>query len=160
MDEDEILKSLTKNKDGYLKSLDDLSMIGKKILYCCVHMLMRPNNTTLKLDQRTLLTIEYLSENKNIQINTYQVSNILTNFVNNNGCLIVKEKNEENKTPSKKTEDLKNCVSYYENQCGEHKPKDMYEMLNMHRATFFRKIQGLPKINKVDPEKKVNVNSV
>ena len=102
MDEDEILKSLTKNKDGYLKSLDDLSMIGKKILYCCVHMLMRPNNTTLNLDQRTLLTIEYLSENKNIQINTYQVSNILTNFVNNNGCLIVKEKNEENKTPSKK----------------------------------------------------------
>ena len=67
---------------------------------------------------------------------------------------------KKTKLQVKKTEDLKNCVSYYENQYGEHKPKDMYEMLNMHRATFFRKIQGLPKINKVDPEKKVNVNSV
>ena len=42
MDEESILKSLTVKGDGTLVSLDELSKIGKKFLYCCLHLLTNP----------------------------------------------------------------------------------------------------------------------
>jgi hypothetical protein len=86
---------------------------------------MKPEGITLNLYQRTLPTLEYLLENKNIQVNKDQALNILSNFANNDSCLVLKEKNEENKenvTLDPKS-DIKNCLTYVKNQCGKHKTK-------------------------------------
>ena len=54
---------------------------------------------------------------------------------------IQNEENKENQTPDPKS-DLKNCLTYVKNQCGKHTLNEMAEMLNIGRATFFRKIKG------------------
>ena len=95
METETILKALTKNEDGNLKSLNNLSMIGKEMLYCCVYLLMRSENNSLNLRQMTLPTLEYLLENENIEVNSGHVLNILSNFINNDSCLIDKAKKDE-----------------------------------------------------------------
>ena len=39
MEDDQILKQLTKNKSGILYSLNDLEKSGKTFLYSCIHLL-------------------------------------------------------------------------------------------------------------------------
>ena len=106
MEKENLLKLLTKNEDGVLNSLNDLSSLGKKVFYCFVHLLLGSSENTQHLNvyQKVLPTFHYLSENKNIDINRTSALNILSNFVTNGGSLIQsKEKiqiinNEENQS--------------------------------------------------------------
>ena len=52
-----------------------------------------------------------------------------------------KQRNE-NEMPSRKS-DLKNCVTYVENQCGKHTLDEMAGLLKIARATFYGEIKGL-----------------
>ena len=61
------------------------------------------------------------------------------------------EEDKENQTPDPKS-DLKNCLTYVKNQCGQHIAKEMADLLAVSRATFFRKIKGLV----IDQESKEN----
>ena len=68
---------------------------------------------------------------------------------------IQNEENIENQTPDPKS-DLKMCLTYVKNQCGKHALKN--ELLNMHRATFYRKMKAnLNTMDKIDPENGSNI---
>ena len=49
--------------------------------------------------------------------------------------------NRGNQTPNPKS-DIKNCLTYVRNQCGQHSQREMANLLYIGRATFLRKIKG------------------
>ena len=106
MEKVEILKKLTKNEDGILRSLNDLSTIGKKIFYCFVHLFLSSPEDIQNgnVYQKILPTFSHLNESRNIEIDRGNVLNVLSSFVSNGNSLIectekkVVINNEENES--------------------------------------------------------------
>ena len=125
MGKENLLKLLTKNEDGVLKSLNDLSLLGRNFFYCCLHLLLNSpeKSQNLNVFQKILPTFHYLSQNKNIDINRSNILKILSNFVNNGGSFIETRqkiqiiKNEENQNHSFDKENGSNLDQGLFNQC-------------------------------------------
>ena len=156
MEKDNLLKLLTKNEDGVLNSLNDLSSLGKKVFYCFVHLLLGSSENTQHLNvyQKVLPTFHYLSENKNIDINRTSALNILSNFVTNGGSLIQSKENiqiinnEENQSQafdkeneSNSDTEYKASLEYVKSQCGKHSMTEMAKILNLKRTTLYQRVK-------------------
>ena len=92
MDTDFIFKALTKNNDGYLKSLDDLSTHGKVFFYACFHLMVKQKDISPSKHKNTFNTFKILSENVNISVKRNETLTILSKFIDNKGCLIDEKK--------------------------------------------------------------------
>ena len=57
MDEEQVLRFLTKNQTGVLSSLNDLEKCGKIFLYDCMHLLLKqdPSKITEKIQSFFIL---------------------------------------------------------------------------------------------------------
>lgn len=156
MEKENLLKQLTKNEDGVLKSLNDLSLLGRNFFYCCVHLLLNSpeKSQNLNVFQKILPTFHYLSQNKNIDINRSNVLKILSNFANNGGSFIETRekiqiiKNEENQNHSFDKEngsnldpEYKASLEYVKSQCGRHNLTQMAKILNLNRTTLYQRIK-------------------
>ena len=94
MDEESIFKALTKNGDGTIQTLDELSQCGKIFFYSCMHLFGKPPGLEPLQHKNTLNTYKVLSENSNIGVLKNEVLDILANFVDSKGSLINKKKKE------------------------------------------------------------------
>ena len=82
MDEEKLLKFLTKNNSGVISTLDDLGKCGRVFLYCCIHLLLKDNGK-----KNTYKTFLFLENNENIKVDKHEVLSVLSDFVDSNGCL-------------------------------------------------------------------------
>ena len=154
MDEETIFKALTLKGSTRLESLDDLSQVGKKFLYACVHLLEKPKGE-IHQHKNAFNTFKIL-EKKNISVNRNEV---LSNFVDTGGSLINNKKkrvlstitnhiesnlNVQNKKIKLEEEDW---LRAYKSQCksGVHKLVEMAQMIGMNFETFKSKISRLKK---------------
>ena len=150
MDEESILKSLTKNGDGTLLNLDGLSKCGKIFFYSCVHLLLqKPPRLDLHMHTNTLDTFKFLSENENISVLREETLEILANFVDNRGSLINNKKkrviaminqdiesNFVNSGSKKPRNEEEEWLRAYKRQCGKHSKVKMAEILGMKAVSY------------------------
>ena len=131
MEEDQILKQLTKNKSGILYSLNDLEKSGKTFLYSCIHLLLNEDSPQTK-NKNTYKSYLFLENNKNINVNKNEVLYTLSNFVDSGGYLfnmkkrkfldLINSQIESNidSTPKRPKMDNPEWLVFVKNQCGEH----------------------------------------
>ena len=81
MDEESIFKALTKNNDGYLTSLNDLSHYGKVFFYACFHLLVKKKDISPSKHKNTFNTYKTLSENENIFVKRNETLDILSKYL-------------------------------------------------------------------------------
>ena len=62
MDEEQVLRFLTKNQTGVLSSLNDLEKCGKIFLYNCMHLLLKQDPSKIK-NRNTYQTFLFITEN-------------------------------------------------------------------------------------------------
>ena len=91
MDEEQVLRFLTKNQTGVLSSLNDLEKCGKIFLYNCMHLLLKQDPSKIK-NRNTYQTFLFLESNKNIDVEKNEVLSILSNFVESGGYLFNRKK--------------------------------------------------------------------
>ena len=156
MDEESILRALTRNGDGILLNLDGLSQCGKIFLYSCIHLLQKPPNLKVQQHNNIFETYKFLSESKNIGVQKLEVLDILGNFVDSKGSLIhnkkkraianinqhIESNNDSNQSKKPKVEEV-DWLAAYKNQCekGRHTWAQMADILGTYDTTLKSRVK-------------------
>ena len=152
---EDILKSLTKNGDGFLKSFEDISPAGIIFLCATQHLMRKKDGIEISKHRNIFATYKSLSEDNNIVcLEKRQVLDILSGFVDSGGSLIVNKKkrvlsminsqinaNDENNS-SKKPKLEPEWLIHFKSQCAKdvHTKIEMATMLGLKDTTFRSKI--------------------
>jgi hypothetical protein len=149
---EDILKSLTTNGDGFVKSFEDISPAGIIFLCATTHLMKKKDGIELSKHRNIFATFKYLSEdNRIVSLDRRQVLDILSGYVDSGGSLIGNKKkrilsminnhiNVERETKKPKLE--QEWLTYYKSQCAieKHTKIEMATILGLKDTTFRSKI--------------------